>query len=367
MIPWWSPQFTESATTKINTVLECGFPNEGPLSLELEEYFKSLFNCKHAILTTSGTSSIFLGLVAVGVKPGDKVAVPDLTFVATASAVRLAGAIPILIDIDPDSLMICPEQLRKSHLIHKFKTVIPVHVSGRSALTSEFMKAVKELQLTIIEDAAEAFASKDPITGKFLGTVGQMGAFSFSPNKIVTSGQGGLVVTDNDQFAFNVRNLKDQGRPIRGTGGDDDHPNAGYNFKYTDLQAALLLSQLEDLEKRIKHLINTYLEYESNVKKDLPGRLLKFNVDAGEFPLWPEFRTPRRIELELLFQENGIGFRKLWHPIHTQKTYSDLQSDFPNSTLASKETLWLPSSFKLKPDDIKVVSRILNSIVESSD
>ena len=367
MIPWWTPEFAESALSKINAVLERGFPNEGPLSLELEEYFKSFFKCKHAILTTSGTASIFLGLAAVGIKPGEKVAVPDLTFVATASAVRLVGAVPILIDIDPESLTICPKQLRRLHSIHKFKTVIPVHVSGRSALTSEFMNVVKDLQLTIIEDAAEAFASKDPATGKFLGTVGQIGAFSFSPNKIVTSGQGGLVVTDNDQFAFNVRNLKDQGRPIRGTGGDDDHPNIGYNFKYTDLQAALLLSQLENLEKRIQHLNNTYLEYEMNIKKDQIGKLLQFNIEAGEFPLWPEFKTPRRFELEALLQQNGVGFRKIWRPIHTQKAYRDLNREYPNSTLASKEILWLPSSFKLALDDLKVISKILNSSLESSD
>ena len=199
-VPWWSVITDDGDTEAIGKVLKSNFPNEGPVTLDLEEFFKEFFNVKYAILTTSGTIALYLGLKALGIGPGDRVAVPDLTFIATANAVSLTGATPVLIDVIESTLCIDPEYLQKEHSISPLKAVIPVHISGRSAFTEDLINVIRRLNLICIEDAAEAFGSRDPRTGKLLGTIGAVGAFSFSPNKIITSGQGGLVVTDDDEL-----------------------------------------------------------------------------------------------------------------------------------------------------------------------
>ena len=167
---------------------------------------------------------------------GDEVIVPDVTFIATANAVTLTGASPVLVDIDPRTLTLDPQRTERA-ITTRTKAIVPVHVSGRAADLGAIMDIAQRHGLLVVEDAAEAFLSKHD--GKCLGTFGIAGCFSLSPNKTVTTGQGGLVVTDDDRLHVRLRELKDQGRPVRGTGGDDAHDSVGFNFKFTNLQAAI--------------------------------------------------------------------------------------------------------------------------------
>jgi perosamine synthetase len=315
---------------------------------------------KYAILTTSGTIAIYLALKGLGIGPGHRVGVPNLTFIATANAIALTGATPVLLDVIKETLCLDPRALEKTHAMHELDAVVPVHVSGRSAFTFELTSTIEKLKIPIIEDAAEAFASKDPLSGKFLGTIGKAGAFSFSPNKIITSGQGGLIISNDDSIANSVRELKDQGRPTRGTGGADIHHSVGFNFKFTDLQAAVLQGQIEKLANRIQHLKEIYEFYVNHLENQ--SSLLKFDSNQGEFPLWPDYQINNRAKLEAELDTNSIGYRKIWHPLSTQNPYLKDASSFPESFIASATTLWLPSAFTLDKTKLKRVTDCVNRV-----
>lgn len=365
-VPWWTVKLTGDEGTCIARVLDSGFINEGPLTLKLEQTFKDYFNVEHAIFTTSGTIAIFLALKALGVSVGTKVAVPNLTFVATASAVKLCGGIPILIDIDSETLCIDPDDLLMKYEIHKFDFVVPVHISGRSAFSPKLLKVISDCDLKVIEDAAEAFGSRDPITKKLLGTIGIAGAYSFSPNKVLTSGQGGLVVTNDHAVAKTIRSLKDQGRIQRGTGGDDLHPFIGFNFKFTDIQAALIEAQLPSLNHKLSHLKLVYTSFKDLIDDDSIHKMLNFDTASGEIPLWPEFTTTNRRGLEKILNKENVGYRNIWHPLNEQLSYAEKGEFLMNSKIASLNTLWLPSSFDLVESDLIKVSGLINQFIRKN-
>ena len=219
-IPWWQPQTgTREERALLTQTLDNNYINEGDLTEEFEKKIASLVQTKHAISATSCTAALFMCVKAFGIGHGDEVIVPDMTFIATANAVDMAGATPVLVDVKED-LTIDPEAIKKA-ITPKTKAIMPVHVTGRAADMEAVMKIAKEHNLIVIEDAAEALLSKHK--GKYLGTWGDAGCFSFSPNKTITTGQGGITITNDDNIANNLRMLKDQGRPVRGSGGDDIH------------------------------------------------------------------------------------------------------------------------------------------------
>ena len=158
-IPWWQPQVTKNDYKFIKQALNNNFVNEGPLTSQFENEVKKILGVKHTFATTSGTVAICLALKGLGIKAGDEVLVPDITFIATANAVDLCGAKPVLVDVDPATLNISPEAILKS-ITSKTKAIIPVHVSGRSADMNAILKIAKDHKLFVIEAAAEAFTSQ---------------------------------------------------------------------------------------------------------------------------------------------------------------------------------------------------------------
>ena len=289
--------------------------------------------------TTSGTTAIFLALAAAGVGQGDEVIVPDVTFIATANAVRLTGATPVLVDIDPRTLNVDPEQVRQS-ITPRTKAIVPVHVSGRSADMPAILAVARAHGLAVIEDAAEALLSK--AHGRWLGTIGTAGCLSFSPNKTITTGQGGMVLTDDAAFAARLRALKDQGRPVRGTGGNDEHPTLGFNFKLTNLQSAVGLAQAEMLEARVARLKQIYRQYRDGLQGIAGVTLPGFDVDGGESPQWVDAVVERRDALVEHLLARGIHCRPFWYPLHTQQPYRRPDSQFPHSSRLMPQSLWLP-------------------------
>lgn len=356
-IPWWQPQIGSSLERElIERVLAEHYANEGKLTVEFEKEFAKLVGAKYAIATTSGTVAIFLALKAVGVGKGDEVIVPDATFVATANAVTLAGAAPVLVDIEPATLNISINAL-KAAITKKTKAVVPVHVTGRGANMEAILEITKSYNLKVVEDAAEGLLSK--YRGKYLGTWGDAGCFSFSAAKTITTGQGGMVVTDSEELYAILKPLKDQGRPVRGTGGDDIHDTIGYNFKFTDIQAALGLGQLSFIKERAARMRHIYNLYREGLR-GIPGFSI-FEIEEGGVPQWTDALVARRNELDSYLRGFNIDCRRYWHPIHTQKAYLKNDGRFPNSTKYLPQALWLPSAFTLSDDDVyNVVEKIKN-------
>jgi len=351
-IAFWTPQFGDEEKTAVARVIDSGFLNDGEVTRQFESRIAEVLGCKHVVAATSGTAAIFLALAGLGIGPGDEVIVPDVTFIATANAVTLTGAKPILVDVDGKTLNL-DAQRTKDAITARTKAIVPVHVSGRAADMEAFIDIADRHGLFVVEDAAEALFSKSK--GKCLGTFGIAGCFSLSPNKTITTGQGGLIATDDDRLHQRVCELKDQGRPVRGTGGDDVHASIGFNFKFTNLQAAVGLVQLKDAERRITRMRKINQAYQQGLR-DIEGiSVLPFRLEEGEVPQWTDVLADRCQELYNYLDSKKIQGRRYWHPLHTQQPYRMPSERFPTSTKRIPRAMWLPSAFTLSDEDVMTV------------
>jgi perosamine synthetase len=351
-IPWWTPEIGPLEYDLIRSVLASNYVNEGEVTEEFEGRLADLLDVKHVTAVTSGTAAIMLALAGLGIGAGDEVIVPDVTFIATANAVVLAGASPVLVDVDPRTLNLDVEAAARAITV-RTKAIVPVHVSGRSACIGEILAVARQHGLFVVEDAAEALTSRHG--GRCLGTLGDAGCLSFSPNKTITTGQGGAVLTNDDRLHVRVRELKDQGRPVRGTGGDDVHHAVGYNFKFTNLQAALGLGQLSYLDRRVARIKQTYRTY-ARLLEGLDGISLPgFRLEDGESPQWIDAIVDRRDDLDRYLLARNVHCRRFWFPLHTQAAYHQSDECFPNSTRVCRHAIWLPSAFTLSDEDLTTV------------
>ena len=349
---FWNPQFGAEEKALVADVIDSGFLNDGEVTSRFEQQIAALLGCKHVVAVTSGTAAIFLALAGIGVGAGDEVIVPDVTFIATANAVTLAGAQPVLVDIDLHRLTLDPQAVERA-ITSRTKAIVPVHVSGRAADLDAILDIGRRHGIKVVEDAAEAFMSR--YKGRCLGTFGIAGCFSLSPNKTITTGQGGLIATNDDDLHVRLRELKDQGRPVRGSGGDDTHNSIGYNFKFTNMQAAVGLAQLKDLQRRLDRMRSIYRGYAHGLR-DLEGiSVLPFCIEAGEVPQWTDVLVERRDELYDHLAARGILGRRFWYPLHTQTPYRMPCSQFPHSTEQVPHAMWLPSAFTLSDGDVAAV------------
>lgn len=348
IIPWWDPQLTGHEAEHIKRVLDANYINDGDVTTEFERAIAAVVGAEHAVAVPSGTMAITAALLAVGVRPGDEVIVPDVTFIATANAATLIGAKAVLVDVDRVQLTVDPDAVERA-ITPRTKAVVPVHVSGRGAAMEPLCRLAAKHGIEIVEDAAEALCSTHQ--GRALGTWGRAGCLSFSPNKAITTGQGGVVLTNEAAIADRLRELKDQGRPRKGTGGDDLHPSLGFNFKVTNLQAAVGLAQLGALQDRLQRQRRLYAIYKSEMSNldglTLPG----FDIAGGEQPLWTDALVEDRNALDDRLRSKGMHCRRFWFPLHTQGPYQSSDRDFPNSTYCSARALWLPSAYTLTDQD----------------
>jgi len=359
-IPWWEPQIGPEEYNLVTEVLDSNFLNDGDFTTQFERQLGEMLGIKHVVAVSNGTTALFAALAGLGIGPGDEVLVPDVTFIATANAVSLTGARPILVDVDERTLTIDVAAARRA-ITSRTKAIIPVHVSGRGADMSGIMNLTQKHQLYLVEDAAEALLSQRD--GRCLGTMGNAGCFSFSPNKTVMCGQGGAVVTNDDKLHARLREIKDQGRPVRGTGGNDVHESIGYNFKLTNLQTAVGLAQLNVLAERVKKLKQIYRWYRTKLSDvegiEWPG----FDIAQGETPQWIDILLDERDALFQYLTERNIDSRCYWYPLHTQKPYRLPDDNFPHSTRQIPRAIWLPSAFTLSEDDVDTVCRTIREFM----
>jgi perosamine synthetase len=362
-IAWWTPEVGSKEEHRlVAKVLSDNYPNQGPVTRELEAQIAELLKVKYVSMTTSGTAALFLALRAAGVRPGDEVIVPDIAFIAAGNAVDLCGAKVVLVDVDPKTLTLSPSAFKKA-ITKKTKAVIPVHISGRGASMRSIKSIARKAGAAVVEDAAEAFMSKHE--GTYLGTIGDVGCFSLAGNKTITSGQGGFVVTNNKQIYEQIKFLKNQGVTGVPTGGDDTHPVVGYNFKYTDLQAALALGQLSRLQKRLSRMKHTHELYKKGLRGISGLYVFPFDTDKGEVPQWTDVLVERRDELEEYLRQKNIECRKFWFPMHKHVPYKQPEGRFPISTKLNPKALWLPSAFTLTDKEVRYVVAEIKKFFEN--
>ena len=361
-IPWWMPEIGPKEYDLVKAVLDSNYLNDGDVTEQFERRLAELLGVKYVVAVTSGTTAITLALAGLGVGAGDDVLIPDVTFIATANAVKLAGANPILVDIDPRTLNIDPNAAERA-ITARTRAIVPVHVSGRAADMDAIGHLAQRHDLFVVEDAAEGFVSRRG--NRYLGTLGRAGCLSFSPNKTITTGQGGAILTDDERLCVRLRELKDQGRPVRGTGGDDIHHSVGYNFKFTNLQAAIGLAQLTYLETRLARMRRTYSIYAAQLEKVEGIRLPGFCLDSGESPQWTDAIVERRDDLDRFLLDRNVHCRRFWFPIHTQLPYGLPDKLFPNSSSVCPHAIWLPSAFTLSDTDVNDVCGYIHEFLTS--
>lgn len=352
-INWYEPKFGESEKRLVNQVLDEGYVNEGPMTLKLEEKFRELLNVKHVIFTNSGTSALFLALKADqrirGLKDYE-VIVPDFTCIATASAVKMSGATPVLVDIEKIRLCIDVNEIEKK-ITPRTKAIIPVHILGRSCDMDSIFEIANRHGLTVIEDAAGALMSRSE--KGYLGTLGKVGCFSLQANKIISCGQGGMIVTNDDHYNEMIRRIKDQGRFSKD---EFTYPIEGYNLKFNDVLAAILLGQLENLDGRRALLIEQRKLMEEELREVEGIKMPKVDYENGEVPLWIEIIVEDMDGLHEYLKDQEIATRKSgWPPVHRNGAYEADDEYFPKSSYISDHSLWLPNGPNISLDDIREI------------
>ena len=321
-----------------------GWLTEYQHTREFEQAIANYVGSRYSSVVNNGTVSLFIALMALGIGAGDEVIVPDFTMIASANAVVLAGATPVLVDIDRATLCL-DLALAEQAITSRTKAIILVSINGRAPDMSHAAALAYVHGLFLVEDAAQALGSG--WHGKHLGTFGHIGSFSFSVHKIITTGQGGALVTDDDNLIEAIRKIKDFGRAKSGV---DEHIALGYNFKFTDLQAAIGLEQMGKLEWRVQRKKAMFALYRSELANVPEVSFVDTHLDDTA-PWFIDILVSDPLALRDYLKKKGVGTRPFYPPVHTQSPYY-LEASYPNTEYISRHGLWLPSASSL--DDITI-------------
>lgn len=348
MEPWFDKAEAKALYTYM---LSGGWVTEFKQTEILEKMISDYTGSKYCIMTNNGTISLILALLAFNLKPGDEVLVPNLTMIASPNSVAILGLKPVLIDIEEKTLCMDMEKAKKS-ITPRTKAVMYVAFNGRSGNMEDVVNFCRENKLFLLEDSAQALGSfyKD----KHFGTFGDIGSFSFSTPKIISTGQGGALVT-NDKLLFEkIKKIKDFGRA---KGGIDIHDEFGLNFKFTDLQAVIGIEQMKKLAYRVKRKKEIYKRYVSLLSDIKEVSFIETNLSQTT-PWTIDIFTASPDRLMNYLSARNIGSRRIYPPVSSQKIYrNDYKNSFPISSQFSSRGLWLPSSTKLTNKEIDFVAK----------
>jgi perosamine synthetase len=327
-----------------------GWLTEFSKTKEFEGLIAEFTGAKHCVVVTNGTVSMSIAYWAQGIGPGDEVLVPDFTMIATPNSVRLVGALPVLVDVEPATL--CMDmKLAARALTPRTKAVSLVSLNGRAPDMKAWKNFCDTHGLFLLEDAAQSLGSFQG--GTHLGRFGAVGSFSFSTPKIITTGQGGALITDDDGLALRMRKIKDFGRE---RGGVDWHDMMGQNFKFTDVQAVIGIEQMKKLPWRIERKKAIYGRYESGLR-GVP-RLEMIPVSGETAPWFVDIYVPEPERLRDHLKSRMIGSRLVYPPVSKQAIYPT-EGTFPVTDDYCARGLWLPSSSFLTDE---IIDRICDEI-----
>jgi perosamine synthetase len=353
MEPWFGQEEKEAIVDYFNAG---GWVTEFKKTAEFENRIASFTGARHCIVVNNGTISLTLAALACGLEAGDEVIVPNFTMIATPNSVKMFGAIPVFVDVERETLCMDIEKA-KAAITPKTKAIMFVSANGRypSSGIDAFLKLAEEHNLKLIEDSAQSLGSYYP-DGSHVGTKGIVGSFSFSAPKIISTGQGGALITNDDQVAFKLRRLKDFGRS---GGGNDIHDSIGYNFKFTEPQAIIGIEQMKKLPWRIERKKQIFCEYKRRLENVDGIRLFEHDLQYTS-PWFIDSLATNREALQNYLKENNIGSRVMYPPINKQVAYN-VPGHFPVSEQVGSEGLWLPSSSQLSDEQISFICEKIRS------
>jgi len=344
------PEAGEEELAEIAAVLETGHLTMGPKVEEFETLLARAAGTQHAAAVSSGTAALHVAVLALGIGAGDEVLVPAYTFPATANVVALAGARPVLVDVDPVTMNIDPEDAAR-RVTPRTKAVLAVHLFGRPARLEELPDA------PVLEDAAGALGASH--RGRACGSLGVLACFSFHPRKIVTTGEGGAVTTDDAELDERVRSLRHHGWSP--SSAYDDMPAGAFNYRLSDVLAALGIPQLRRLDELLaarERIAAGYAERLAHLDIVVP------EADAGDRHGWQAYvvQLDRRDAVMAALREQGIGCQIGTYALHRLGAYRD-QGPFPGADAAFERALALPLHGRLSDSDLDRVAEALDKIV----
>ena len=386
-VPIARTSLLESEIQSVMEPLRSGWLVQGPKVREFEDKWSAFTGAKHSIAVTSCTTGLHLSLAAMGIQPGDEVIVPAFTWIATANVVEHLGAKVVFCDIDLETFNLDVQQLA-SLVTAETKAILPVHLFGMAADMGPINAFAKQHKLWVVEDAACGFGSR--YQGQHVGTLGHTGVFSFHPRKAITTGEGGMITTQDDELAAKLRRLRDHGAAMsdlqRHLGARPyllaDHPDAGYNQRMTDLQAALGSAQMDrasDIVLERQHLAQRYDE--AFAKLDwLRTPVHQIGYEHG-YQSYPCLFQPESIKPDVVsrinerrnawmdkLQKLGISTRPATHAVHMltfyREKYKLKPQDFPNAYAANDCSISLPlfHGMAVKEQDY-VIEQALESVI----
>ena len=350
-IPQMEPWLGEEEAAAVNDYMRSGgWLMEHDKTRKFESIIADYTGASHCIVTVNGTVSLTLAALACDVKAGDEVIVPNYTMIATANSAFMLGANPVFVDVEPETLCLDINRTEAA-LTPKTRAIMLVTANGRypKAGIEAFVDLADKHGLALIEDAAQSLGSHYP-DGRHIGSVGKVGSFSFSVPKIITTGQGGCLITNDGELAERLRKLKDFGRAA---GGTDIHQSIGYNFKFTDLQACVGIEQMKKLDWRIERKKEILVKYQQALRAVESVKFFEQDL-VNTTPWFIDILCERRSDLQEHLKQRGIGTRAMYPPVNKQQAYQRV-GDHPVSELVGRQGLWLPSSSQLTDQQIETV------------
>ncbi len=372
-----SPQLLQAEIDEVVATLRSAWIGTGPRVAQLEAGFSKYIGAKHAVAVNSCTAALHLGMIAINLQPGDEVIIPSMTFVATANAVIHAGGIPVLVDVDRSTMCMDAQDAARA-ITPRTRALLPVHFAGRACNMEEILDLAQKHNLFVVEDCAHAVETT--YHGKHAGTLGDMGMFSFYVTKNMTTGEGGMVTTENPEWAARIKTLALHGLSADAWKRFSDEgfkhyevTEPGFKYNMMDLQAALGIHQLERLEHNLVRRQQIWEQYDGAFAH-LPVHRIK-GVDPGSrharhlyiLLLDLEHLKVGRDEIQQSLHEQYIGSGVHYKAVHLhqyyRKTFGYQFGDLPNAEWISERTLSLPLSPKLNDRDVEdVVFAVTNTL-----
>jgi perosamine synthetase len=355
-IPISRPVITDAEKTAVLAVLDSGHLAQGPRTAEFEERFAQLCGVKHAVATSSGTSALHLALLAQSIGPGDEVITTPFTFIATTNAILFTGAIPVFVDIEEDTFNINPA-LIESAITPRTKAILPVHLYGQTCDMGRIQAIAQKYDLKVIEDACQSVLAT--YKGQLAGSFG-MGVFSFYATKNLSTGEGGMITTNNDNIAEKCRMIRQHGMKRRYY-----HEMLGYNFRMTDIQAAMGIVQLERLETlTCRRRANAAYLTEHLQSVVTPKTQDGYGHAWHQYTIRVNGKLDQTTAVEKLKEagiETGIYYPL---PVHKQKSVMQVIGDvtMPVAEQAARQVLSLPVHPQLSQDDLETIVAEVNRL-----
>ena len=363
-----SQDITQAEIDAVVAVLRSDRLSLGPRLPEFEAEFTKRLAVKHAICCSSGTAGLHMCWRALGIGPGDEVITTPFSFIASSNSIMFDGGKPVFVDIDPHTWQIDPARIEAA-ITPRTKALLPVDVFGVTPDMDAIWTIARRHKLRVMEDSCEALGAT--YKGRPDGTLGEAGVFGFYPNKQMTTGEGGMVVTNNDDVAFMVRSLRNQGRDPEG--GWLAHPRLGFNYRMNDMQAALGTQQVRRLDEILAkrdRVAGWYRERLADEKRVSMQRIpadVKISWFVFVVRLSDDYTREQRDAILRKLQSQGIGCNVYFPPIHLQPFYQkDLghrPGDFPITEALSARTMALPFYNQLSEADVDHVVKTLRGVL----